>query len=169
MLSQKVGRRVAYHLSKRDCCSQKEGYLFFFRCVLCFFFKSWTFQWCCALVGADVGCVSNPREKRSFWHAVWHAESKNPPGSLLILSDGLALVPALYQGRSNIRTVLSIMRRIFASGCKAGFVLSLSWIPSELNSSDEGTRFFDRDYDPNKSLVRALTQRLTRSSPARPR
>ena len=35
------------------------------------------------------------------------------------------------------------MRRIFASGFRAGFVLSFRWIPFELNSSDKGSRFFD--------------------------
>ena len=32
------------------------------------------------------------------------------------------------------------IRRIFASGFRAGFVLSFRWIPSELNCSDEGSR-----------------------------
>ena len=49
--------------------------------------------------------------------------------------------------------LLSVMRRIFASGFRAGFDLSFRWIPSELNSSDKGSRLFDRDYDPNKSLL----------------
>ena len=46
------------------------------------------------------------------------------------------------------------------------FVLSFRWIPSELHYSNKGSRFFDRDYDPSKSLLRVLAQRLTRSSPA---
>ena len=36
-----------------------------------------------------------------------------------------------------------------------------------MNQSDKGSRFFDRDYDPSKSLLRYLAQRLTRSCPAR--
>ena len=48
------------------------------------------------------------------------------------------------------------------SGFWAGFVLSFRWIPSELNSSDKGSRFFDCDYDPNKSLLHVLAQRLPR-------
>ena len=39
-----------------------------------------------------------------------------PPGRLLILSDTLVLVLALCNGRSNKFTLLSVMRRIFASG-----------------------------------------------------
>ena len=71
-------------------------------------------------------------------------ESSFPPGRLLILSDNLALVLALFGGRSkNILTLLSVMRRIFASGFRPGFVLWFRWIPSELNYSDEGSRFFD--------------------------
>ena len=67
----------------------------------------------------------------------------------------------------NFFTLLSVMRRIFASGFMAGFVLSFRWIPSELNYSDEGSRFFDRGDDPSKSLLHALAQRLARSSQAR--
>ena len=59
------------------------------------------------------------------------------------------------------------MRRIFESGFRAGFVLSFRWIPSELNYSDEESRFFDRDYDSSKSLLHVLAQRITRSSPVR--
>ena len=59
------------------------------------------------------------------------------------------------------------MRRIFASAFQAGFVLSFRWLPSEWNYSDKGSRFFDRDYGPSKSLFHVLAQRLTRSSPAR--
>ena len=59
------------------------------------------------------------------------------------------------------------MRRIFASDFRAGFVLSFRGKPSEFNYSDKGSRFFDRDYDPSKSLLHVLAQCLTRSSPAR--
>ena len=58
------------------------------------------------------------------------------------------------------------MRRIFASGFTTVFVLSFTWIPSELNHSDKGSRFFDCNCDPSKSLLHVLTQRLTRTSPA---
>ena len=59
------------------------------------------------------------------------------------------------------------MRLIFASGLQAGFVLPFRWIPSELICSDKGSRFFDRDYDPSKSLLHVLALHLTRPSPAR--
>ena len=63
-------------------------------------------------------------------------------------------------------TLLSVMRRIFASGFRAGSVLSFRWIPSEMNHADKCNRFFDRDYDPSKSL-HVPAQRSPRSSPAR--
>ena len=59
------------------------------------------------------------------------------------------------------------MRRVFASGFRAGFALSFRWIPSELNLVDKGSRFLDQDYDPGKSPLHALAQSLIRSSPAR--
>ena len=49
-------------------------------------------------------------------------------------------------------TLLSVMRRIFASGFRAGFVLPFRWIRSELNCFDEGSRIIDR----NKSLLLVL-------------
>ena len=61
----------------------------------------------------------------------------------------------------------SVMRRIFASGFRAGFVLSFRWIPSELHYFDQGSRFFVRDYDWSKSLLHVLAQGLTRTSPSR--
>ena len=45
--------------------------------------------------------------------------------------------------------------------------MSFRWIPSELNHSDEGRRFFDRDRDSSKSLLHALAHRLARSAPSR--
>ena len=77
-------------------------------------------------------------------------QSGYPLGRLVILSDNLALVLALRSGRSNNFSWHSVMRRIFASGFRAGFVLSFRWIQSELNCSDKGSRFSDRDYDPSK-------------------
>ena len=59
------------------------------------------------------------------------------------------------------------MRWIFASGFRAGLVLSIRWTPSELNYSDDRSRFFDSDYDPSKPPLHALAQRSARSSPAR--
>ena len=94
------------------------------------------------------------------------AESSYPPGRLLILSDNLALVPALCTGRSTHFTLLSVLCRIFASGFRVDFVLSFRWIPSELTYSDKESRFFDCDYDSSKSPLHVLAQRLTQSSPA---
>ena len=103
-------------------------------------------------------------EARFIWCAVRNAESRCPSARLLILSDALALVRALCKGRSNKFTLLSVMRRIFASCVRAGFVLSFRRILSELNCSDKGSRVFDSDYDPSKSLLHDLAQRLTQSS-----
>ena len=55
------------------------------------------------------------------------------------------------------------MRRNFASGFRAGFVLLVRWIPSDLNYSGKGSRFLDPDHDPSKSLLHVIAQRLTRS------
>ena len=93
-------------------------------------------------------------EARSILYAVRHAESNYPSGRLLIFSSNLALVPALCKGHTFF-TLLSVMRRIFASGFRAGFVLSF-----------KGNRFFNRDYDPSKSLLHVRPQRIARSSPA---
>ena len=103
-------------------------------------------------------------EARSILHAVRYAESCYPPGRLPIVSGNLALVLALCKGCSNKFTLLSVMRRIFASVFRAGFVLSFRL---ELNYSDKGSRFFDRGYDWSKSLLHVLAQCLPRISPAR--
>ena len=106
-------------------------------------------------------------EARFTLRAVRYAESRHPPGRFLILSDNLALVQALCKGRSKHFTLLSVMCRMFASGFRAGFVLSFRWIPSELNYSDKGSRFLDRDEDPSKSVLHVLAQCQPRISPAR--
>ena len=69
-----------------------------------------------------------------------------------------APVLAFCRGRSNTFALLSVMRTIFASGFLAGFVLSFR---------DKRSRFFDRDYDPSKSLLHDLAQRLPRFPHAR--
>ena len=50
---------------------------------------------------------------------------------------------------------------------RGGGCLVFRLIPSELNCSDRGSRFFHRDYDSSKSLLHGHAQRLTRSSPTR--
>ena len=62
-------------------------------------------------------------EARSILYAVRFAESSCPPGRLLILSDNLALVLVPCKGRSNMLSLLSVVRRIFASGFQATFRL----------------------------------------------
>ena len=74
---------------------------------------------------------------------------------------------ASCKGRSISFTLLSFMRRTFAPGFRAGFVLSFRWLPSVSDHADEGCRLFDRDCDPGKSLVHVPAQRLTRTSPSR--
>ena len=56
------------------------------------------------------------------------------------------------------------MRRIFASGFWAGFVLSFRW---RVELFGPGKSVFDSDYDPRKSLLHVLAQRLPRVSRAR--
>ena len=65
-------------------------------------------------------------EARSILFAVRLVESRYPSGRLLVLSDILALVLALCKGRSQHFTLISVMRRIFASGFRAGFLSYLS-------------------------------------------
>ena len=65
------------------------------------------------------------REARSILYAVQSGESNYPPGRLLILSDNLALVMALSaKDAQTIFTLITVMRGIFASGFRTGFVLS---------------------------------------------
>ena len=89
----------------------------------------------------------------SILYALRHAESRYPPGRFLIFSDNL-----------NNLTMFSVMRRIHASGFKAGFVSSFRWIPSELSYPDNRSRVLDRDHDPIKFLLHVLAQRNTRSA-----
>ena len=103
-------------------------------------------------------------EARSILFAVRYAENSYPPRRLLMISDSISLMLALSKGRS-IFSLLSVMRRIFASGFRAGFVSSFRWIPSKLKCSEKGGRFFYREYDPSQSRLHGLALRLTRSSP----
>ena len=102
-------------------------------------------------------------EARSILCAVRYAQSCRLP----TLSDNLALVLALCKGRSTNFTLLSVVRRIFASGVRAGFVLSCKWIPSELNIPTMEGASSTVLKNPNKKLVSVLARRLTRSSRAR--
>ena len=97
----------------------------------------------CSL-GMEIGCVrwclshgKHHNFRSSFRLVCCDMQSSHPPGRLLILSDHLALVLALCKGRSKTFTLLSVLRRIFASGFREGFVSSLRWMPSELNYSDK--------------------------------
>ena len=51
-------------------------------------------------------------EARSILCAVGHADRSNPPGRLLVLSDNLALVLALCQGRSNFFYCVGSLRLV---------------------------------------------------------
>ena len=52
--------------------------------------------------------------------------------------------------------------------CKGRSIFHIAFsYASELNYSDDGSRFFDRCYDPSKSLLHFLAWRLPRSSLAR--
>ena len=89
-------------------------------------------EWRLTVYGGFVREGNIVLEARTILYAVRYAESCDPPGRLLILSDNLALVPDLCKGRSKkCVTLLSVMRRIFASSFTAGFVLSFRCTPSE--------------------------------------
>ena len=60
-------------------------------------------------------------EARSILYVVQYAESTCPPGRLLIFSENLALLLAFFKGRSKLLSLLSVMRRVFASGFRIGF------------------------------------------------
>ena len=62
--SQKVGRRVEHHLSKRDRCSQKEGLLSCFGCARCFFF--FLFQ-AVPLSRSHVACRVKKKDRFRDW------------------------------------------------------------------------------------------------------
>ena len=125
-------------------------------------------KWKLAAYGGFFRDVNNiVLEVRSIMYAVRYAEGRYPSGRLLILSDSLALVLALCKRPSKKTCCFQSCVGSFASGFKTGLVLSFRSIPSELNYSDEGSRFFDCDNDSVKSLLHALAQRSARSSPSR--
>ena len=147
------------------CSSSDEGEVSLARRESCADFRKYRSnfldpsEWTLAAYGLFLEENITILEARSILYAVRYAKS------LLIPPNNLAQVLTICKGRSTILTLLSVMRRIFASGFREGFVLSFSLIPSELNYSDKGSRFFDREYDPSKSLLHVLAQRL-RSSPS---
>ena len=69
-------------------------------------------------------------EARSTLYAVRNAVSRYPPGRFLSLFCPSCAGSA--EGRASNVTVLSVLRRISASGFWAGIVLSFRLIPSEL-------------------------------------
>ena len=68
---------------------------------------------------------------RSILYAVRFAESRYPPWRLLnLFSQSCVGTERSAMDAQNPITFLSVMRRIFASGFRASFVLSFKWIPS---------------------------------------
>ena len=101
-------------------------------------------------------------ETRSILYAVRYAESCFPPGHLQILSDNLALVPALCKGRSKNSHASYLCIWLQGRFCR---IFQVDTVRIEL--CDEGSRFFDRDYDLGKSLLHVLAQRSPLIPPTR--
>ena len=80
--------------------------------------------------------------------------------------DNLALVLLLTKGRTLSFHVLAVIRRIYGIAYRANCDLVFRWVPSEVNYSDRGSRFYDADYDPLKCLLNRLRvlQRQSMSS-----
>ena len=99
-------------------------------------------------------------EARSILHAVRSAESRYPPGRLLIFSDNLALVLAPRKGCSSLFSVaFSHSSNLLRLVSGQVFVSSFRWILSEPHYSDKGSRFFDCGFDSITSLLHVLAQR----------
>ena len=75
----------------------------------------------------------------------------------LMLLDAPAIWYARSQmGGQRVRTMLVIIKRMYACGFQAGFILYIRWIPSEINFCDEGSRYLDEKFDGGKSLLHQL-------------
>ena len=103
-------------------------------------------------------------EARSFLYAVHCRKSLSVGTRPDFFCDNLALVLALCKGRSKHFALLSVMRRIFATGFRISLVVEVGTVG--VGYSDKGSRSCDCDYDSSKSLLHVLAQRLTRASPA---
>ena len=69
----------------------------------------------------------------------------------------------VLEGRSICCALLVVMRRVFAAGFHARFVLSFLPVPSVLNYSFKESRFFDPNYDSTVSLPRPHARPFARS------
>ena len=62
---------------------------------------------------------------------------------VLVLNDSMAVVLALGRCRARSYGLLREVRRTAAACLALGIRLSIRWVPSELNSANEGTRHED--------------------------
>ena len=110
--------------------------------------------------------TSQSWEARSILYTVRYAESNYPLGPIL-LSHNLALVLALCKKRPNIFYIAFSHASHLCVWFQGWFCLMVQVDTVRIKSSDEESRFFDCDYDPSKSLLHVLAQRLTSTSPSR--
>ena len=97
-------------------------------------------------------------EARALFKAANRAAHSLPVKNcrMLLLSDNLSVVLCFARGRSRDFRLFVQIRR-FASVCLARNIrFAIRWIPSEFNSSDEGSREHETAFDPKKSLVAFL-------------
>ena len=71
----------------------------------------------------------------------------------LFVGDNLALSLALGRSRSRDFKLLTLIRRAGSLALARGLRLVFRWVPSELNSSDKGSRLFDENYDKKKDAT----------------
>ncbi|CAK0795079.1 unnamed protein product, partial [Prorocentrum cordatum] len=79
----------------------------------------------------------------------------------LFVGDNLALTLALGRSRSRDFKLLTLIRRAGSLALARGLRLVFRWVPSELNSSDKGSRLFDRDYDEKKDATWSMRSTMT--------
>lgn len=84
-------------------------------------------------------------EARSILGAVKHrARDVNRHGMHhLVLNDNMSVVLAVSKGRCSNYNLLRLVRRISAHCLACGFHLHVRWIPSEYNTADKDSRFWE--------------------------
>ena len=86
-------------------------------------------------------------EARSIFYAVQYAERNHPPGRLLILSDNLALVPALWKRRSSFvhcfqSCVVSLALSHLVGGYRQNCIISTREVVSSTVTVTQAIPFF---------------------------
>ncbi|CAK0810365.1 unnamed protein product, partial [Prorocentrum cordatum] len=75
---------------------------------------------------------------------------------VLLLGDNMSVILACERFRARSFGLLVQIRRIAAYALARGVRFGFRWHPSELNSSDAGSRIYDPNYDSTKDLTRLV-------------